>query len=119
MHFDDRLDTVLRLPDSGDGLARIQYRQLIDILGRLPASAASDALEAGFARLARLSERIPAAEQARLLRQPLQPITNTRLIAVLAQDEPGVATGPGPGDPAPPPRPVAAGGSPARTVGRA
>lgn len=92
MHFDDRLDTVLRLPDSGDGLARIQYRQLIDILGRLPAGAASEALDAGFARLAALSTRIPAADQARLLRQPLQPITNPRLIAILAQAEPGVAS---------------------------
>ncbi|MCJ2179429.1 sensor histidine kinase [Novosphingobium album (ex Hu et al. 2023)] len=92
MHFDDRLDTVLRLPDSGDGLARIQYRQLIDILGRLPADAESEALEAGFARLAALSLRIPAADQARLLRQPLQPITNPRLIAILAQAEPGVAS---------------------------
>ncbi|MCJ2185954.1 sensor histidine kinase [Novosphingobium beihaiensis] len=92
MHFDDRLDTVLRLPDSGDGLARIQYRQLIDILGRLPADAASEALDSGFAKLAVLSTRIPAADQARLLRQPLQPITNPRLIAILAQAEPGVAS---------------------------
>lgn len=92
MHFDDRLETVLRLPDSGDGLARIQFRQLVDILGRLPADAASDALEAGFARLQTLSTRIPAADRARLLRRPLQPIANARVIALLAEAEPEVAS---------------------------
>lgn len=92
MHFDDRLETVLRLPDSGDGLARIQYRQLIDIIGRLPAHVSSDALDAGFAQLDTLAKRIPAAERARFLRQPLQPITNPRLLHTLAQDEPEVAS---------------------------
>ena len=92
MHFDDRLETVLRLPDSGDGLARIQYRQLIDLLGRLPADAASPMLDAGFAKLAALSARIPAADRARLLRQPLQPITSPRLISLLAEAEPEAAS---------------------------
>ena len=92
MHFDDRLDTVLRLPDSGDGMARIQFRQLVDILGRLPASARSSVLEAGFDRLAALSARIPASDRARLLRRPLQPITNARMVASLAEAEPDVAS---------------------------
>lgn len=92
MHFDDRLETVLRLPASGEGLALIQYRQLIDILGRLPGEAHSAALDAGFARLEMLSARIPAADRARLLRQPLQPITNQRLLSQLVQAEPDVAS---------------------------
>mgnify|MGYP001287940399 CR=1 FL=1 len=92
MHFDDRLDTVLRLPDSGDGMARIQFRQLVDILGRLPASARSSVLEAGFDRLAALSALIPASDRARLLRRPLQPITNARMVASLAEAEPDVAS---------------------------
>lgn len=92
MHFDDRLATVLRQPVSGDALARIQYRQLVDILGRAPAHANSDAVEAGFARVAALSRRIPARERARLLRQPLQPMTNARLFSLLAEAEPEVAT---------------------------
>lgn len=92
MHFDDRLATVLRQPVSGDALARIQYRQLVDILGRAPAHANSDVVEAGFARIAALSNRIPARDRARLLRQPLQPMTNARLFSLLAEAEPEVAT---------------------------
>ncbi|SFF82372.1 hypothetical protein SAMN05518801_10210 [Novosphingobium sp. CF614] len=92
MHFDDRLETVLRLPDSGDGLARIQYRQLIDILGRLPGDVHSEAVDAGLARIEALSARIPVADRARLLRQPLQPLTNPRLLCLLAQAEPDVAS---------------------------
>ncbi|WP_404481714.1 sensor histidine kinase [Novosphingobium sp. BL-52-GroH] len=92
MHFDDRLATVLRLPPSGDGLARIQFRQLVDILGRAPDSPVTSAtVEAGFARLQELGRQIPAPDRARLLRQPLQPIVNPRLLAWLAEAEPDVA----------------------------
>lgn len=92
MHFDDRLATVLRLPPSGDGLARIQFRQLVDILGRAPDAAVTGAtVEAGFARLQDLGRHIPAADRARLLRQPPQPITNPRVLSWLAKAEPEVA----------------------------
>lgn len=91
MHFDDRLATVLHLPSSGDALARIQYRQLIDILGSLAEDARSAAIEAGFARVVDLSSRIPATDRARLVRQPLQPLTNPRLLALFAEAEPEVA----------------------------
>ncbi|PNU05126.1 HAMP domain-containing histidine kinase [Novosphingobium guangzhouense] len=92
MHFDDRLATVLRLPTSGDGLARIQFRQLVDILGRAPdVQEPSETVEAAFTRLEQLGRDIPAAERARLLRQPLQPITNPRLLSWLARAEPDVA----------------------------
>ncbi|WP_395326882.1 sensor histidine kinase [Novosphingobium sp. BL-8H] len=92
MHFDDRLATVLRLPTTGEALARIQYRQLVDILGRLPANARSWAVAAGFAQLRELDKVIPAADRARLLAQPLQPLGNPRLLARLAEAEPQVAT---------------------------
>ncbi|MGF7152437.1 histidine kinase [Novosphingobium gossypii] len=99
MHFDDRLATVLRLPPSGGALARVQFRQLVDILGHAPESAANDAddaarsdsTEAAFARLAQLGRVIPPADRARLLRTPLQPMTNPRLLAWLAEAEPDVA----------------------------
>jgi hypothetical protein len=92
MHFDDRLATVLRLPPSGDGLARVQFRQLVDILGRAPdAPELSETMAAGYARLDALGREIPAADRARLLRQPLQPMTNPRLLALLAEAEPDVA----------------------------
>ncbi|AIT81655.1 hypothetical protein [Novosphingobium pentaromativorans] len=92
MHFDDRLATVMRLPASGDAFARIQYRQLVDLLGRLSCDAQSEMLDAGLARIEELTAHIPAADRARLLRHPLQPITNSRLLAILAADEPDVAT---------------------------
>lgn len=88
MHFDDRLATVLRLPASADGLARVQFRQLVDILGNAPDDAASETIEAGFQRLDQLKRTVPTPERARLLDQPIR---NTRLIAHLAQDEPEVA----------------------------
>lgn len=92
MHFDDRLATVLRLPTTGEALARIQYRQLVDILGRLPSNARSWAVAAGFAQLRELDKVIPAGDRARLLAQPLQPLSNPRLLARLAEAEPQVAT---------------------------
>lgn len=92
MHFDDRLETVLRLPDSGEGLARIQYRQLVDLLGRLPDNADSPLADAGFARVAALNARIPPADRARLLRHPPQPLTSARMVALLAEAEPDVAS---------------------------
>lgn len=99
MHFDDRLATVLRLPPAGGALARVQFRQLVDILGHAPETAANDAedparsdsTEAAFARLAQLGRVIPPADRARLLRTPLQPMTNPRLLAWLAEAEPDVA----------------------------
>ncbi|WP_159976449.1 MULTISPECIES: sensor histidine kinase [unclassified Novosphingobium] len=92
MHFDDRLATVLRLPPSGDGLARIQFRQLVDILGRAPnPREPSETVEAGFTRLQELGRQIPTADRARLLRAPLQAMTNPRLLAWLAEAEPDVA----------------------------
>ncbi|GGC09927.1 hypothetical protein GCM10011494_30790 [Novosphingobium endophyticum] len=92
MHFDDRLATVLRLPASGDALARIQYRQLIDLLRQLPGDARSEMIDTGLVRIEELGRRIPVIDRARLLRQPMQPITNPRLVSLLAQSEPDVAT---------------------------
>jgi signal transduction histidine kinase len=92
MHFDDRLATVLRQPASAEGLARVQFRQLVDILGHTPETAEpGEAIEAGFARLEALARRIPPAERARLLGGSLQPMSNPRLLAWLAQAEPDVA----------------------------
>jgi two-component system OmpR family sensor kinase len=91
MHFDDRLATVMRLPASSAALARIQYRQLLDLLGRAPAGARSQVFDAALARVEELGASIPAPERARLLSQPLQPIANPRLLALLAASETEVA----------------------------
>lgn len=92
MHFDDRLETVLQLPDSGDTMARIQFLQLVDIVGSLPESAGSEVLDLAFQRLEALHRRIPPAGRARLLRQPRPPIANPRLLAGLVEQEPEVAS---------------------------
>ncbi|MDE8652119.1 sensor histidine kinase [Novosphingobium album (ex Liu et al. 2023)] len=92
MHFDDRLATVLRLPVRGTALARIQYRQLLDILGSVPANGHSGSVEPAYARLRELGQAVPVAERARMLRDPVARLRNPRLIALLAEEDPAVAT---------------------------
>lgn len=93
MHFDDRLATVLRQPATGEALARIQYRQLVDLLGALPAATArGPQLDAAWLRLAELSATIPPAHRAGILKQPGLRLRNPRLVAQLAEGEPAVAS---------------------------
>jgi signal transduction histidine kinase len=92
MRFDDRLSTVLRKPVTGDAIARIQYRQLLDLLGTTPTEAHTPQIDAAYLRLAELSRQIPATERAAMLGEPLLRLRNPRLVAQLAEDEPGVAT---------------------------
>lgn len=88
MHFDDRLATVLRLQAPGPALARIQYRQLLDLLGTQPAEARSDVLDAAYERLAELSRTLPPADRAAVLRDKALRLRTPRLVAALAQGEP-------------------------------
>ena len=60
MHFDDRLATVLRSRAASEALARIQFRQLIDLLGTAPAEASGEAVDAAYGRITELSAQIPA-----------------------------------------------------------
>jgi hypothetical protein len=93
MHFDDRLDTVLRLTASGPAMARIQFRQLVDLLGRATdQSGSADARSAAFARLNALATVTPPAERAAILRESGARLTNPELVAYLATDEPEVAS---------------------------
>jgi signal transduction histidine kinase len=91
MHFDDRLATVLRLQAPGPALARIQYRQLVDLLGTQPAEARSDTLDAAYERLDELSRTIPAVERAAVIRDKALRLRTPRLIAELARGEAAVA----------------------------
>lgn len=91
MHFDDRLATVLNLPGGSDGMARIRYRQLVDILGTLDADAQSPVVEAGFAAVEALDAALPAADRVAALRGSLRPMTNARLLARFAEGAPEVA----------------------------
>ncbi len=90
MHFDDRLGTVLRQRPQGGAIARIQYRQLLDLLGTLPSEARSAHVDAAFARLQELSRLISAAGRASIILQPGLRLRSPRLIAELAEGEPQV-----------------------------
>lgn len=93
MHFDDRLATVLRLPASGMAIARIQFRQLVDLLGAAHhPSETSEVRQAAYARLDELASLIPAGERAAILREPMLRLINPELVAHFAAAEPDVAS---------------------------
>lgn len=84
MHFDDRLGTVLRLRADGEAVRKIQYRQLLDLLGTTPAEARGEQLDAAYARLAELGESIPVGQRAAMLRDGALRLRSPRLVAALA-----------------------------------
>lgn len=92
MHFDDRLDTVLKQPIRGQEIARVQYVQLLDLLGKSGADTASDRLDQAYARLSALAGEVNAAERARLLKGSGLKLRNPALVAFLCEDEPAVAS---------------------------
>jgi len=92
MHFDDRLGTVLRQPVSGDAVARIQYVQLLDLLGNMPGDADGEWLDSAYERLLQLSSRIKPAERTKLLRGSGLRLRNPRLLGFLAGDDSQVSS---------------------------
>jgi hypothetical protein len=91
MHFDDRIATVLRQLPAGEAIARIQFRQLLDLLGTAPGDAGGRQMDAAWLRLSDLAAKIPAAERAAMLREPALRLRNPRLVAALAASEPEIA----------------------------
>lgn len=91
MHFDDRLKTVLRMRADGGGLQRIQFRQLLDLLGTSPSEARGEQLDAAYVRLAEIGSAIPPAERIAMLRDPALRLRSPRLVAVLSSGESQVA----------------------------
>jgi two-component system, OmpR family, sensor kinase len=92
MHFDDRLDTVLRQPVRGAAIARIQYVQLLDLLGKTAADTGSTRLDPAYDRLVTLAGELPAASRADILRGSGLKLRSAALIAFLADDEPAIAS---------------------------
>lgn len=92
MHFDDRLGTVLRLRATGGAVQRIQYRQLIDLLGTLPSDARGEQLDAAYDQLGQLAATIPADQRAATIRDAGLRLRAPRLVAALAAGEPAVAS---------------------------
>lgn len=91
MYVDDRLATVLGARTDSMAARRIQYRQLLDLVGTAPAAARHEQLDAAFVRLAELSHELAADERARALAEPGVRLRNPRLVALLAGDAPPVA----------------------------
>lgn len=91
MHVDDRLATVLDARADGDAAMRIQYRQLLDLVGTSPAQSRSDLLDAAHVRLGELARLIPPDERAAALAEAGVRLRNPRLVAELATDHPAVA----------------------------
>ena len=94
MFFDDRLATVLRQRATGEAGLRTQYRQLLDLLGKdrtHRAAADQSLLAAAWLRMDALAEAIPAAERARMIREPGWRFRSPDLAAHLADHEPEVA----------------------------
>ncbi len=91
MHFDDRLATVLRMRAEGDGLRRIQFRQLLDLLGTLPAEAHGEQVDAAYDRLAQIGSKIAPTDRVAMLRDPALRLRSPRLVAVLSASDQAVA----------------------------
>ena len=91
MHFDDRLATVLRARGDGLAVARIQYRQLLDLLGTGPVEAGGSQIDAAYDRLGELGRLIATPERAAMAGEPGLRLRNPRLVALLASAEPVLA----------------------------
>ena len=95
MFFDDRLATVLRQRATSEAGLRTQYRQLLDLLGKDRArphpGADQSLLAAAWLRMDALAEAIPAADRARMIREPGWRFHSADLASHLADHEPEVA----------------------------
>ena len=92
MYFDDRLATVLRQRPASEVIARIQYRQLVDLLGSLPVDAEGPVARAAYDRLWSLGPQIAVRDRVQVLSEPGLRLRSPRLVAMLAQGEPAVAS---------------------------
>jgi signal transduction histidine kinase len=91
MRYDDRLATVLRIRPASPAVARIQFQQLVDLLGTSPADTRGTLLDDAYTRIAELRDRIPAGERAAALGMRGLRLRSPRLVAELCAGEPLVA----------------------------
>lgn len=91
MHFDDRLATVLQHRAAGERAARVQFRQLLDLLGEPHGDADRGLTQAAYRRLDELAPMIPAAQRERLASDCSPRIRDPRLVAWFAGGEPRIA----------------------------
>lgn len=91
MRVDDRLTTVLHHRAAGERAARVQFRQLLDLLGEPDAGADPSLTRAAFRRLDALMPLIPFAPRERIAAECSARIRNPALLAWFAGTEPRVA----------------------------
>lgn len=91
MHFDDRLATVLHHRAAGERAARVQYRQLLDLLGEPAGDSDPGLTRAAFRRLDALGLMIPIAQRERIAAECSARIRNPELLVWFAGAEPKLA----------------------------
>ena len=91
MHTDDRLATVLHHRAAGARAARVQFRQLLDLLGEPVGASDSGLVRAAYRRLDALTPLIPIAQRERIAAECSARIRNPLLLAWFAGTEPKVA----------------------------
>lgn len=91
MHFDDRLATVLHHRAAGARAARVQYRQLLDLLGEAAGATDPGLVRAAYRRLDALAALIPLAQRERIAAECSERIRNPLLLAWFASAEPKLA----------------------------
>lgn len=89
MIVDDRLDTVLRTPAAGVAASRIRFRQLVDLLGRLPDLRWSPAHKAALVSLDLFAKELPEADCVKIIGTTA--IRSALLTRHLASGEPRIA----------------------------
>jgi len=91
MRYDDRLATVLRIRPASPAVARIQFQQLVDLLGTSPAELRGRLVDDAYARIVELGGCIPTGERAAALGMKGLRLRSPRLVAELCAGEPAVA----------------------------
>ena len=91
MHFDDRLATVLQHRAAGERAARVQFRQLLDLLGETQGGTDRGLARAAYRRLDALGLQLSLVELERLAGECSSRIRNPQLLAWFAAAEPRVA----------------------------
>ena len=92
MQYDDRLATVLRPKVTGAGSARIQYQQLLDLLGTISDDTRGGLVDSAYRRLAQISALLPVADRVAMLAEPALRLRSPRLVAALAATDAPVAS---------------------------
>lgn len=91
MRFDDRLKTVMMQPVVDDHDRIVRWRQLVDLLARLPDMHDEALADAAFAMVEREAPAIPEAVRAASARNVAAYPLETRIVALFARDKLSVA----------------------------